>query len=98
MYRCIVYGYINIYYLEISHLISEVGKTVNASSCKYKERRKDKSFHIYLLSTTSVVKWSGFLATDPEVRVRIPTLPGFMTSSGSGMKTTQLCEHNRGAT
>jgi hypothetical protein len=38
----------------------------------------------------SVVHWSEFLATDPEVRVRLPTLPDFMISSGSGTESTQL--------
>jgi hypothetical protein len=30
-----------------------------------------------------------FLATDPEVRVRFPTLPDFQRSSGSGTGSTQ---------
>jgi hypothetical protein len=29
------------------------------------------------VATASVVRWSEFLATDPEVRVRIPALPHF---------------------
>jgi hypothetical protein len=29
-------------------------------------------------------KWSEFLATDPEVRLRFPALPDFLRSSGSG--------------
>jgi hypothetical protein len=36
--------------------------------------------------------WSSgqeFLATDPEVRVRFPTLPDFLRSSGSGTWSTQ---------
>jgi hypothetical protein len=37
--------------------------------------------------TTSVV-------TDPEVRVRFPALPDFLTSSGSGTWSTQPCEDN----
>jgi hypothetical protein len=44
--------------------------------------------------TASVVKWSEFLATDPELRVRFPTLPDFLRSSGSGMGTTQPREYN----
>jgi hypothetical protein len=35
-------------------------------------------------STPSVVKWSGFLATNPEVRVRFPALPDSLRNSGSG--------------
>jgi hypothetical protein len=31
-----------------------------------------------------VVKWSEFLATDPEVRVRFPELPDFLRSRGFG--------------
>jgi hypothetical protein len=46
----------------------------------------------------SVVWWSEFLATDPEVRVRFPVLPGFLRSSGSGTVSTQSHEYNWGAT
>jgi hypothetical protein len=48
--------------------------------------------------TTSVVQWSEFLATDPEVRVRFPALPDFLRNSGSGMVSTQPREYNLGAT
>jgi hypothetical protein len=48
--------------------------------------------------TASVVYWSLFLATDPEVRVRFPELPDFLRSSGSAMGSTQPCEYNRGTT
>jgi hypothetical protein len=37
-----------------------------------------------------VVYWSEFPATDPEIRVRIPALPGFLRirrSGGSGLET-----------
>jgi hypothetical protein len=34
--------------------------------------------------TAFLVKWPGFLATDPEVRVRFPLLPDIQRSSGSG--------------
>jgi hypothetical protein len=34
--------------------------------------------------TASLVWWSEFLATDPDVRVRFPTLPDFKRNSGSG--------------
>jgi hypothetical protein len=34
--------------------------------------------------TDPVVKWSVFLATDPEVRVPLPVLLDFLSSSGSG--------------
>jgi hypothetical protein len=44
--------------------------------------------------TTSVVKWSEFLATDPEARVRFPTLPDYLRSSGSGTGSTQPREYN----
>jgi hypothetical protein len=47
-----------------------------------------------LLETASVVWWSGFLATDPEVRVRFPALPDFMRSSGSGTGSTQPREYS----
>jgi hypothetical protein len=44
------------------------------------------------------VCWSGFLATDPEVRVRFPELPHFLRSSGSGTGSTQPREYNWEAT
>jgi hypothetical protein len=34
--------------------------------------------------TASVIYWSEFLATDPEVRVRFSSLPDFLRSSESG--------------
>jgi hypothetical protein len=40
-------------------------------------------------TTVSVVWWSGFLAIDPEVVVRFPTLPDFLRNSGSGTGSTQ---------
>jgi hypothetical protein len=42
--------------------------------------------------TTSVIQWSEFLVTDPEVWVRFPALPDFLSSSGSGTGSTQPCE------
>jgi hypothetical protein len=44
--------------------------------------------------TASVVWWSEFLATDPEVLVRFPALPDFLRSSGSGTGSTQPREYN----
>jgi hypothetical protein len=44
--------------------------------------------------TASVVWWSEFLATDPEVRVRFPALPDFLRSGGSGIGSTQPREYN----
>jgi hypothetical protein len=43
-------------------------------------------------------KWSEFLATDPEVKVRFPVLTDFLRSSGTGTGSTQLCEYKWGAT
>jgi hypothetical protein len=34
--------------------------------------------------TTSVVKWSEFLLTDPELRVRFPALPDFLRNMERG--------------
>jgi hypothetical protein len=45
-----------------------------------------------------MVKWSEFLATDPEVHVRFPALPDFLRSSGSGTGFTQPNEYKCGAT
>jgi hypothetical protein len=47
--------------------------------------------------TASVVLWSEFLATDPEVQIRFSALPDFLRSNGSGTGSTQPCEYNRGA-
>jgi hypothetical protein len=44
--------------------------------------------------TASVVWWSEFLATDPEVRVLFPALQDCLRSSGSGTGTTQPREYN----
>jgi hypothetical protein len=35
-----------------------------------------------------------FLATDPELRVRLPALPNFLRSSGSGTGSTRPREYN----
>jgi hypothetical protein len=48
--------------------------------------------------TASVVYWSEFLATDPEVRARFQALPDFLRSSESGTGSTQPREYNWGAT
>jgi hypothetical protein len=39
--------------------------------------------------TASVGLWSEFLAANPEVRVRFPALPLFLSSTGSGSGSTQ---------
>jgi hypothetical protein len=44
--------------------------------------------------TSTIIFWSEFLATDPEVRVRFPALPDFLRSSGSGTGSTQPREYN----
>jgi hypothetical protein len=44
----------------------------------------------------SVVQYSEFLATDPEVPGSIPALPGFLRSSVSGTGSTQPREYNWG--
>jgi hypothetical protein len=44
--------------------------------------------------TASVVLWSEFLATDPEVQVRVPALPDFLRISGFGPGSTQPREYN----
>jgi hypothetical protein len=47
-----------------------------------------------VVSTASVVYWSEFLPTDPEIRVRFPALLDFLRSSGSGTESTQPREYN----
>jgi hypothetical protein len=49
---------------------------------------------IEFIETASVVKWSEFLATDPEFRVRFLALPDFLRSSGYGKGPTQPREYN----
>jgi hypothetical protein len=44
--------------------------------------------------TASVVYWSEFLITGPEVRVRFPALPDFLRSNGSGTGSSQPREYN----
>jgi hypothetical protein len=44
--------------------------------------------------TASVVWWSEFLATDPDVWVRFPALPDFLRSSESGTGFTQPRDDN----
>jgi hypothetical protein len=67
-------------------------------------RTKPRGFSFYSYVTlfpsltASVVWWSEFLATDPEVRVRSPALTNFRRSSGSGTGSTQPREYNLGAT
>jgi hypothetical protein len=45
-----------------------------------------------IIQTASVVYWSEFLATDPEVW--FPALPDFLRSSGYGTGSTQPREDN----
>jgi hypothetical protein len=45
------------------------------------------------LASASVVKWSEFLTTDPEARVRFPALPK-KKGSGSGTGSTQPRGYN----
>jgi hypothetical protein len=47
-----------------------------------------------LILTASVVQWSEFLGTEPDVRVRFPALPDFPRCSGSGTGSTQPREYN----
>jgi hypothetical protein len=46
----------------------------------------------------SVVWWSEFLATEPEVRVHFPALPDFLRCSGSGTGSIFPRKYNRVAT
>jgi hypothetical protein len=51
-----------------------------------------------IFMTASVVWWSEFLATDPEVLVRFPALPDFLRSSESVTGSIQPREYDWGAT
>jgi hypothetical protein len=46
------------------------------------------------ISTTSVVYWSEFLATDPEFWVQFLVLPDFLKSTGFGTGATQSREYS----
>jgi hypothetical protein len=60
--------------------------------------KSEVHFSVYrvmsVLATATVVKWSEFLATDPDVRVRFSALPDFVRSNGSGTRSTQPRERN----
>jgi hypothetical protein len=51
--------------------------------------RKNLTFPI-LTAAASVVQWSEFLVTDPEVWVRFPALQDFLISSGSRKGSLRL--------
>jgi hypothetical protein len=55
------------------------------------------TLQLFVIRTASVV-YQEFLTTDPEVRVRFPTLHDSLRSGGSGTGSTQPREDNRGAT
>jgi hypothetical protein len=44
---------------------------------------------VFFFVTASLVWWPEFLATDPRVGVRFPTIPDFLRSSGSGTGPTR---------
>jgi hypothetical protein len=48
---------------------------------------------IIMQMIASVIWWSEFLATDPEVRVQFPALSDFLRSNGSVTGSTQLREY-----
>jgi hypothetical protein len=52
------------------------------------------SFNVVRQTTASVVYWSEFLATDPDVRDLFLALPDFLSSSGFGTGSTQPREYN----
>jgi hypothetical protein len=56
--------------------------------------RRQKKKSINNIPTASVVQWSGFLATDPEIRIRFLPLPDFLRNIGSGTGFTHPREYN----
>jgi hypothetical protein len=66
--------------------------------------RRDRIWNTIIIKESNIfnlnarIQWSEFLATDPEVRVRFPALPDFLSSSESGTGSTQTREYNWGAT
>jgi hypothetical protein len=77
----------------LSHRPSSGGELQDEMDHFYSEKYINYCIH-KLVRTASVVKWSEFLATDPEVPVRFPELPDFLRSSGSGTGSTQPREYN----
>jgi hypothetical protein len=55
---------------------------------------KQQTYDLRDTGGVSVVYWSEFLATDPEVQVRFPALPDFLVSSGSETASTQPLQYN----
>jgi hypothetical protein len=54
-----------------------------------RQEQRTRSVMIAFPFVLSVVQWSEFLATDPEVWVRFPALPDSPRSIGSGTGCTQ---------
>jgi hypothetical protein len=53
-----------------------------------------RKMRIFLIRLFEHVIGSEILATDPEVRVRFPTLSDFLRSIGPGTRSTQAHEYN----
>jgi hypothetical protein len=53
-----------------------------------------KRLHVKTHKLSIVQQWSEFLATDPEVQVRFPSLAHSLRSGGSGTGSTQRREYN----
>jgi phosphosulfolactate phosphohydrolase-like enzyme len=75
------------------HLL--ISCVTNRSTCLY--HASQTSRHVYMhpsetSQTASVINWSEFLLTDPEVLVRFPALLHFLRSSRSGTGSTQSRE------
>jgi hypothetical protein len=68
-----------------------------AAHHRWEDNIKTVNIDIDRLSA-SLVKWSEFLVTDPEVQVLFPALPNFLRSIRSGTGSTQHHEYNWGAT
>jgi hypothetical protein len=66
---------------------------ITQPDCIHEVWRRCYSVNSSYHGTASVVQWPEFLPTDPEVRVRFPALPDFL-SSGSGTGSTQPREYN----
>jgi hypothetical protein len=67
-------------------------------TCFSGDKKEDAQRILFLIpegtETASVVWWSELLATDPEVRIRFPALPDFLSSRESGTGSTQPREYN----
>jgi hypothetical protein len=77
-------------------------KTIKTKETPWPKSASELNRSSFRRLSTSVVKWSEFLAIDPEVRVQFLALPDFLRNTGYGTgplslvsTTEELLERNR---